>query len=127
MRYALSLCTLLTLAAIPTPGRAQLLRMPLPALPENQEVLMLEVALAPGQTGNAHRHDAHVFVYVLEGRVNMQVEGGELVTLSPGETFYESPDDVHTVSANASDTEPARFLVYMIRTEGTPVTIPASD
>jgi len=118
---------MLALAVLPASGAAQVLRMPLPTLPENQEVLVLEVALAPGQTGSPHRHDAHVFVYVLEGRVDMQVEGGELETLSPGETFYESPDDVHSVSANASDTEPARFLVYMIRTAGTPVTIPASD
>lgn len=126
MRYALPLCALL-LASVPTAARAQVFRMPLPPLPDDQEVLVLEVSLAPGQTGNPHRHDAHVLVYVLEGRVNMQVEGGELVTLSPGETFYESPDDVHTVSANASDSEPARFLVYMIRTAGTPVTTPVSD
>lgn len=127
MRYVLCLCALLSGVALPTAAEAQVLRMPLPTLPADQEVLVLEIALAPGQTGTPHRHDAHVFVYVLEGQVNMQVEGGELVTLSPGETFYESPDDVHSVSANASDTEPARFLVYMIRTAGTPVTIPVSN
>ena len=127
MKYVLCLCALLALAAFPRMAEAQVLRMPLPTLPENQEVLVLEVTLAPGQTGSPHRHDAHVVVYVLEGRVNMQVEGGELRTLGPGQTFYEAPDDVHMVSANASGTEPARFLVYMIRTAGTPVTIPASD
>lgn len=104
---------------------AQVLNVPLPALPENQEMLVLEVDLAPGQASTPHRHDAHVFVYVLEGRVTMQVAGGEPVTLSPGEMFYESPDDVHTVSRNASDTEPAKFLVHIIKTIGAPVTTQA--
>ena len=104
---------------------AQLLNMPLPALPENQEVLVSEIRLAPGQPSSPpHRHNADVFVYVLEGRVNMQVTGGELVTLSAGEMFYENPDDIHAVSQNASDTEPARFLVHIIKTVGAPVTTP---
>jgi quercetin dioxygenase-like cupin family protein len=81
--------------------------MPLPALPENQEMRVVEVNLAPGQGSEPHRHNAHVFVYVLEGRVNMKASSGELMTLSPGEMFYESPDDVHEISQNASSTEPA--------------------
>jgi len=97
----------------------------LPDLPAGQEMLVLEVNLEPGQESPPHRHHAHVFVYVLEGRVNMQVAGGELVTLSPGEMFYENPDNVHTVSQNARDTEPAQFLVHMIRTSGTPDREPA--
>lgn len=96
----------------------------LPDLPENQEMLILEVDLEPGQSSAPHRHTAHVFVYVLEGKVNMQVAGGEMVTLSPGETFYENPENIHTVSANASDTETAKFLVHMLRTAGTPVSVP---
>lgn len=127
MKYALPMSVLLALGTLPSAAGAQLVRMPLPALPENQEVLVLEVGLTPGQASGAHRHDAHVFVYVLEGRVNMQVEGGELVTLGPGETFYERPGDVHTVSANASATEPARFLVTMIRTAETPVSVPVPN
>jgi quercetin dioxygenase-like cupin family protein len=105
-------------------AEAQLLSMPLPPLPDDQEVLVVEVALEPGQGSQPHRHNAHVFVYVLEGLVNMQVEGGELMTLSPGEMFYENPDDIHMVSRNASDTEPARFLVHIIKTRGVPVTTP---
>jgi quercetin dioxygenase-like cupin family protein len=97
----------------------------LPDLPAGQEMLVLEVNLEPGQESPPHRHHAHVFVYVLEGRVNMQVAGGELVTLSPGEMFYENPDNIHTVSQNASDTETAKFLVHMIRKAGTPVSEPA--
>lgn len=127
MRRLWLICTLLALNPLTSAASAQVLRMPLPDLPDNQEILVLEIDLAPGQSSQSHRHDAHVFVYVLEGRVNMQVEGGEVQTLGPGEMFYESPGDVHTVSANASDTEPARFLVHMIRTAGTPVTTPVSD
>ena len=84
---------------------------------------MLEINLAPGQESSPHRHNAHVFVYVLEGRVNMQVAGGELVTLSPGEMFYEDPDSIHTVSQNASNTETAKFLVHIIKTIGAPVSV----
>ena len=103
-------------------AEAQLFNTALSPLPENPEMLVVEVALEPGQTSTPHRHNAHVFVYVLEGRVTMQVAGGEPVTLSPGEMFYETPDDIHTVSRNASDTEPARFLVHIVKTIGAPVT-----
>jgi quercetin dioxygenase-like cupin family protein len=127
MKHLCLLATLFVLNPITSAAAGQVLRMPLPELPENQEMLILEIDLAPGQTSRPHRHDAHVFVYVLEGRVKMQVEGGEVVTLGPGETFYESPGDVHTVSDNASDTEPARFLVHMIRTAGTPVSTAVPD
>lgn len=99
------------------------LTVALPALPSDQEMLVLEVNLEPGQASAPHRHNAHVFVYVLEGQVNMQVAGGEVVTLSPGEMFYENPDNIHMVSENASDTETAKFLVHMLRTADTPVSI----
>ena len=98
------------------------LNMALPELGANQEMFVVEVNLAPGQESSPHRHNAHVFVYVLEGTVNMQVAGGELMTLSTGEMFYENPDDIHSVSQNASTTETARFLVHMIKTIGVPVT-----
>lgn len=100
------------------------LTVSLPNLPADQEMLVLEVNLEPGQESAPHRHNAFVFVYVLEGTVNMQVAGQEMVTLSPGEMFYENPDNIHTVSKNASDTETAKFLVHMIRTAGTPVSVP---
>jgi len=99
----------------------------LPELPENQEMLVLEVNLEPGEGSPPHRHSAHVFVYVLEGKVNMQVDGEEMVTLSPGEVFYENPDNIHMVSQNASDTETAKFLVHLIRTVGTPVSVPVEQ
>jgi quercetin dioxygenase-like cupin family protein len=119
--------TLVLTAVLVSPAEAQLLTKPLPNLPANQEMRVIEISLAPGQSSSPHRHNAHVFVYVLEGRVNMQVTGGPVMTLGPGETFYESPSDVHSVSANASATEPAKFLVHMLRTEGTPVSTPVPN
>ena len=83
-----------------------------------KEATMLTVEYAPGGISAEHRHNAHTFVYVLEGSVVMQVKGGSPVTLGPGQTFYESPDDVHTVSKNASNTKPAKFLVVLRQAEG---------
>jgi len=86
-----------------------------------KEILMLTVEYIPGGASLPHRHDAQVFVYVLEGEVKMQVAGGPLVTLRPGQTFYESPTDVHVVSANASKTAPAKILVFIVKDKGAPV------
>src|SRR5262245_11999366 len=80
---------------------------------EGKEATMITVDYAPGASSPPHRHDAHVFVYVLEGSIVMQVDGHDPVTLRSGETFYESPADVHRKSANASQTEHAKFLVLM--------------
>ena len=114
--------------SMPVDGvEGQLLNMPLPALPENQEILVSEINVAPGQESAPHRHNAHVFVYVLEGQINMQVAGGKLVTLSPGDIFYENPNDIHSVSQNASDTESAKFLVHIIKTVGVPISTPVSE
>ena len=123
-RSRLVLLTLSAACLAASPASAQVFSTPLPQLPDDQEVLVVEVDMAPGHASEPHRHNAHVFVYVLEGTVQMQVEGGELQTLAPGEMFYETPDDVHTVSRNASDTESARILVHLIRTAGTPVSVP---
>jgi quercetin dioxygenase-like cupin family protein len=90
-----------------------------------QEATMVTVEYAPGASSSEHRHNAHVFVYVLEGTVVMQVKGGNEVTLAPGQTFYESPEDVHTVSRNASTTKPAKFLVFFVKQKGAPSTLPA--
>jgi len=87
--------------------------------------MMLTVKYEPGASSTKHRHDAHVFVYVLEGSVIMQVEGGKAVTLGPGETFYESPKDVHSVSKNASATKPAKFLVFIVKDKDKPPVLPA--
>ena len=90
-----------------------------------KEATMVTVEYAPGASSAAHRHNAQTFVYVLEGSVVMQVNGGKEVTLGPGETFYESPEDVHTISRNASATNPAKFLVFFVKQKGAPTTVPA--
>ena len=130
MKHLFRVCMLLIVSAIGplvSTAEGQVLNQPLPSLPENQEMLVLEINQAPGQPSSPpHRHNAHVYVYVLEGHVRMQVAGGELVTLSPGEMFYENPDDIHVVSQNASDTESAKFLVHLIKTVGVPVTTPVA-
>ena len=86
---------------------------------------MVTVEYPPGGSSLPHRHNAHTFVYVLEGSVVMQVQGAAPVTLGPGETFYESPTDVHAVSRNASDTKPAKFLVLFVKDKGNPPVLPA--
>jgi quercetin dioxygenase-like cupin family protein len=95
-------------------------------LPENpgKEMLMITVEHAPGGSSPVHRHNAHAMVYVLEGSVVMQVKGGKQVTLTPGQTFYEGPDDVHVVDRNASKTQPAKFLVVLIKDKGAPALVP---
>lgn len=89
-----------------------------------KEVLMITVEKAPGGSDPIHRHNAHGFIYVLEGSIVMQVEGGKEVTLTPGQTFYESPSDVHVVGRNASSTKPVKFLVVLVKDKGAPVLVP---
>jgi quercetin dioxygenase-like cupin family protein len=89
-----------------------------------KESLMITVEYPPGGSDPVHRHDAHAFVYVLEGSIVMQVKGGKEVTLTPGQTFYESPKDVHVVSRNASKTAPAKFVVFFVKNKGAPVLVP---
>jgi quercetin dioxygenase-like cupin family protein len=90
-----------------------------------KEGVMITVDYPPGSSDPIHRHNAHAFVYVLEGSVVMQVRGGKQVTLTPGQTFYEGPGDVHVVGRNASDTRPARFLVFLVKDKGAPILVPA--
>jgi len=89
-----------------------------------KEGLMLIVTYPPGSADEIHRHDAHAFVYVLEGSVVMQLKGGPEVTLKPGETFYEGPQDIHIVGRNASKTKPAKFVVVLIKNQGVPAVLP---
>ena len=91
-----------------------------------KEALMLSVEYPPGGADPVHRHDAHGFIYVLEGSVVMGVKGGREVTLGPGEMFHEKPDDIHTVGRNASATKPAKFLVFFVKDKGAPSTVPAN-
>lgn len=89
----------------------------LPEMP-GKEIEVITVDYAPGAVDAVHRHDAHAVVYVLEGEIEMQVRGGALRRLGPGQIFYESPEDVHTVSRNPSRTKPAKFVVFFIKNEG---------
>jgi len=91
-----------------------------------KEGLMIIVDYPPGSTDPIHRHNAHAFVYVLEGSIVMQVRGGKEVTLTSGQTFYEGPDDVHVVGRNASKTKPAKFVVFLVKDKGAPVVVPAN-
>ena len=90
-----------------------------------KEGLMITVEYPPGSVDPIHRHNAHAFVYVLEGTIVMQVRDGKEMTLTPGQTFYEGPDDVHVVGRNASKTKPAKFVVFLVKDKGAPVLVPA--
>ena len=90
-----------------------------------KEGLMITVEYPPGSSDPIHRHNASTFVYVLEGSIVMQVRGGKETTLTPGQTFYEGPDDVHIVGRNASKTKPAKFVVFFVKDKGAPVLVPA--
>src|SRR5262249_50218210 len=98
----------------------------LPEFP-GKEVLMITVDYPPGSVDPVHRHNAHAFIYVLEGSIIMQVKGGKEVTLTPGQTFYEGPNDVHVVGRNASSTKSAKFVVFFIKDKGAPVVTPVPE
>ena len=91
-----------------------------------KEGLMITVEYPPGASDPIHRHNAHAFVYVLEGSFMMQVRGGKDVTLTPAQTFYEGPSDVHVVGRSASQTKPAKFVVFLVKDKGAPVMVPAN-
>lgn len=91
---------------------------------QGKEGLMITVEYPPGASDPVHRHNAYAFLYVLEGSIVMQVKGEKPVTLTPGQTFYEGPDDIHVVGRNASNTKPAKFLVFLVKDKGAPVLIP---
>ncbi len=103
----------------------ELLSKDLTNLP-GKEGLMITVEYPPSSTDPIHRHNAHAFIYVLEGSIVMQVRGGKEVTLTPGQTFYEGPDDVHVVGRNASKTKPAKFVVLFVKDKGAPVLVPVN-
>jgi quercetin dioxygenase-like cupin family protein len=89
-----------------------------------KEGVMITVEYPPGSTDPIHRHNAHAFIYVLEGSIVMQLRGGEEVTLTPGQTFYEGPNDVHVVGRNASQTKPAKFVAFFVKDKGAPILVP---
>jgi len=128
-RLAVVVLALVTLG-VSAVARAQTTATPILTrdLPDfaGKEVAISKIVYPPGFSSPAHRHDANTFVYVLEGTMIMSVGGGQPVTLGPGQTFYESPSDVHATSKNASASEPATILVFMIKDKGKPATRPAN-
>jgi quercetin dioxygenase-like cupin family protein len=135
MRIFKTLCVLVLFAAgtaaaqqapTATPPRASVTELMTKTLAEypGKELLMITVDYPPGSVDPVHRHDAHALVYVLEGSIVMGVRGGKTVTLTPGQTFYEGPNDVHTIGRNASQTKPAKFLVVLLKNRDEPALIP---
>src|SRR5215475_7869894 len=123
-RLVLTMVCLLSIPAEPKEAKVtELISKDLKDLP-GKEGLMITVEYPPGSVDPVHRHNAHGFIYVLEGSIVMQVKGGKEVTLKPGDTFYEGPDDVHTVGRNASSTEPAKFVAFFVKDKGAPVFVP---
>ena len=122
------LAALLMLAAVP-PRAADVKELFATDLADyaGKEGRMIEVSYPPGARDMVHRHDAHAFVYVLEGEIVMQLKGKPAVTLKAGQTFYEGPNDVHVVGRNASNTEPARFVVVLLKGKGAPVLTPVKE
>lgn len=124
MKNVLFICCLLSLISSPVwAQRAEvtpLFSKDLADMP-GKEGVMITVTFPPGSTDPIHRHNAHTFIYVLEGSIIMQVEGGKQVTLTPGQTFYEGPTDVHTVGRNASTTAPAKFVVFFLKDKKSPL------
>src|SRR5262245_51646718 len=126
--FRASLAALLMLAAIPAAAAdvQDLFAIDLPDAP-GKEGRMIEVSYPPGAVDPVHRHDAHAFVYVLEGQIVMQLKGQPAVTLRAGQTFYEGPTDVHVVGRNASTTEPARVVVVLLKAKGAPILTPVQE
>src|SRR5215469_127229 len=122
------LTALLMLAAISAKAAdvKELFAIDLPDYP-GKEGRMIEVSYPPGAQDMVHGHDADAFVYVLEGQIVMQLKGQPAVTLKAGQTFYEGPNDVHVVGRNASNTEPARFVVVLLKGKGAPVLTPVKE
>ncbi|NNU64610.1 cupin domain-containing protein [Rhizobium sp. WYCCWR 11152] len=120
-----TVCLFGTLAVAAEDGAVvtPLMKKDLPNYP-GKEGLMISVEYGPGGSSPIHKHEANAFVYVLEGSIVMQVKGEKEVTLSPGETFYEGPSDIHLVSRNASTSKPAKFIVVLLKNKGAPVVMP---
>ena len=129
-QWYLSACMVALLMIAAVPGQAadvkELFAIDL-ADYSGKEGRMIEVSYPPGAQDVVHRHDAHAFVYVIEGQIVMQLKGQTAVTLKAGQTFYEGPNDVHVVGRNASNTEPARFVVVLLKGKGAPILTPAQE
>ena len=123
LNLSIGLCLISGIATAQQPKVTSLMSKDLKDFP-GKEGLMIMVEHAPGGSSAIHRHNARAYVYVLEGSVVQQVKGGKEVTLTPGQTFYEGPDDIHVVDRNASKTQPAKFVVFLIKDKGAPALVP---
>jgi quercetin dioxygenase-like cupin family protein len=125
-RTSISLLLLFLMTSAVTAREAEVVPLMSKDLREcsGKEVTMITVEYPPGWSDPVHRHNAYGLIYVLEGTVIMQVKGGKEVTLTPGQTFYEGPDDVHVVGRNASSTKPAKLLVVLVKDKGAPILVP---
>ena len=119
------LCLMFGVALAQQPKVTSLFSKELADIP-GKEISMITVEYPPGSSDPIHSHNAHAFVYVLEGSIVMQVKGGKEVTLTPGQTFYEGPSDVHVVGRNASQPKPAKFVVFLVNDKGAPVFVPSN-
>jgi quercetin dioxygenase-like cupin family protein len=124
VKLALTTCAIGSICSAAQAAKVtELQSRPIAGVP-GKEGTMILVEYAPGDVDPIHRHDASVFLYVLEGTIIMQVKGGERVTLHLGQTYFEGPDDVHIVGRNASLTEPAKFIAVMVKNQGAPILMP---
>ena len=123
---AIAACALAAQFALAAPPAEvkEIMSTPLTGIP-GKEGLVLMVTYPPGGADEIHRHDAHAFVYVLEGSIVMQLRGAEPVTVNTGEGFYEGPNDVRSVGGSVSDSKPAKFVVFLVRNQGVPAVLPA--
>jgi quercetin dioxygenase-like cupin family protein len=119
----IGLCFMISTSIVQAADVTPLMSKDLTEIP-GKEMVMITVEKAPGGSDPIHRHNAHAFVYVLEGSIVMQVDGGKEVTLTPGQTFYEGPNDVHVVGRNASSTKPVKFLVVLVKDKNAPILVP---
>jgi quercetin dioxygenase-like cupin family protein len=124
--FLLLWCAIVSASAA-EPGRVTELMTKALANVPGKEVTMITVDHPPGGVDAVHRHNASVFVYMLEGSMVMQIKGDKEVILHPGETFYEAPDAVHLISRNASDSKPAKFLVLFVKDKGAPILVPTKE
>jgi quercetin dioxygenase-like cupin family protein len=125
-RTIISLLLLYVMTSTLTAQEAKVMTLMSKDLTDNpdKEVSMITVEYPPGSVDPVHRHYAQAFIYVLEGSIVMQVKGGKEVTLTPGQTFYEGPDDIHVVGRNASKSVPAKFVLVMVKKKGAPILVP---
>jgi quercetin dioxygenase-like cupin family protein len=112
--------------AAPQSSRKILMTKDLADLP-GKEALVYVIEYPPGTNNVPHRHDAHVFLHILSGQLNAQVKGGELTVLNPGDTYYESPNDIHVVSRNPSSTTPAKAILFMVHNKGAALSTPVKE